>query len=81
MVAEFEDWMFDEARKEGDVDIVKTQHGYHLMYYMGENPDTPAWKAVAKNAIANEELEAWYEQAAEKYAVTVDEKATDKVNA
>lgn len=81
MVAEFEDWMFDEARKEGDVDIVKTQYGYHLMYYMGENPDTPAWKAVAKNAIANEELEAWYEQAAEKYAVTVDEKATDKVNA
>ena len=81
MVSEFEDWMFDAERKEGDVDIVKTQYGYHLMYYLGENTDEPAWKAVAKNSILNEKLEAWYEQAGEKYAVTVDEKSVDKVNA
>ena len=81
MVAEFEDWLFDAERKEGDVEVVKTQHGYHLMYYMGENADSPAWKAVAKNGIVNEKLEAWYEQAAEKYAVAVDVKAANKVNA
>ena len=81
MVSEFEDWMFDAERKDGDVDIVKTQYGYHLMYYTGENADSPAWKEVAKNSIVNEKLEAWYEQAAEKYAVAVDQSAVDKVNA
>ena len=81
MVSEFEDWMFDAERKDGDVDIVKTQYGYHLMYYMGENADSPAWKEVAKNSIVNEKLEAWYEQAAEKYAVAVDQSAANKVNA
>ena len=81
MVSEFEDWLFDAERKEGDVDIVKTQYGYHLMYYMGENADSPAWKTTAKNGIVNEKVEAWYEQAAEKYAVAVDQSAVDKVNA
>lgn len=80
-VSEFEDWMFDADRKEGDVDVVYSQYGYHLMYYMGENADTPAWKAIASNSLLSEKLDAWYEQAAEKYAVTVDESAADKVNA
>ena len=81
MVSEFEDWMFDAERKEGDVEVVKTQYDYHLMYYLGENADSPAWKEIAKNSIVNKKLEAWYEQAAEKYAVAVDIKAADKVNA
>ena len=36
MVAEFEDWCFDEARKAGDSGIVKTSYGYHIMYFVGE---------------------------------------------
>ncbi len=36
MVTEFEDWCFDEARKAGDSDIVKTSYGYHIMYFVGE---------------------------------------------
>ena len=39
MVAEFEDWCFDEARKAGDSDIVKTTYGYHIMYFVGEAED------------------------------------------
>lgn len=34
MVAEFENWCFDESRKTGDVGIVKTDFGYHIMYYV-----------------------------------------------
>lgn len=33
MVPEFEAWSFDTNRKSGDVDIVKTQFGYHVMKF------------------------------------------------
>ncbi len=34
MVKPFEDWCFDESRKPGDYGIVKTEYGYHLMYFV-----------------------------------------------
>jgi len=34
MVAEFEDWCFDSSRQAGDVGIVKTMYGYHIMYFI-----------------------------------------------
>ncbi len=34
MVKEFEDWCFDENRQKGDVGLVKTVHGYHIMYFV-----------------------------------------------
>jgi parvulin-like peptidyl-prolyl isomerase len=34
MVAEFNDWIFDESRRYGDSDLVKTQFGYHIMYFV-----------------------------------------------
>ncbi len=30
----FLDWCVDDARKAGDVEIVKTEYGYHLMYFV-----------------------------------------------
>lgn len=36
MVAEFEDWLFDAARKEGDTGVVQTDFGFHVMLYRGE---------------------------------------------
>jgi len=34
MVQAFEDWCFDENRKEGDTGLVKSEVGYHIMYYV-----------------------------------------------
>lgn len=33
MIEEFDDWCFDESRKVGDSAIVKTDYGYHIMYF------------------------------------------------
>lgn len=33
MVEEFDDWCFDESRAVGDSAIVKTDYGYHIMYF------------------------------------------------
>ena len=51
MVPEFENWLFDEARKEGDAEVVKTQYGFHVMLYRGEE----SYKdAAAKQGIASQ---------------------------
>lgn len=34
MVKSFEEWSLDEARKYGDVDIVKSNYGYHIMFFV-----------------------------------------------
>ena len=41
---EFNDWLFDEDRAAGDGGLVKTDLGWHLAYYVGEN-EIPQWKS------------------------------------
>lgn len=35
MVENFDAWLFEEGRKAGDYGLVRTEFGYHLMYYVG----------------------------------------------
>ena len=32
---DYEGWLFDESRKAGDVEIVQSEQGYHVMYFAG----------------------------------------------
>ncbi len=59
MVEEFEDWTFDENRKPGDNDIVKTKYGWHIMYFVGNSYE--AWKADAIENYVNEQYNDWFE--------------------
>ena len=52
MVAEFEDWCFDESRKAGDTGIVETTYGFHIMYFSGE--DLPYWQSVVMEELVTE---------------------------
>lgn len=38
MVPEFEKWALDASRKYGDTDIVKSEFGYHIMYFIDACP-------------------------------------------
>ena len=54
-VAEFLNWSIDSARKTGDTGIVKTQYGYHIMYFVkGE----PYWLYSARNTLISERTDA-----------------------
>ena len=53
MVAEFENWALAEGRKAGDVGIVETQFGYHIMYFIESEKTT--WADVIRNDLAAEE--------------------------
>lgn len=35
MVTNFDAWIFEEGRKAGDTGLVRTEFGYHIMYYCG----------------------------------------------
>lgn len=56
MVTEFNDWIFDSARKPGDTDIVETSYGYHVMLYIGNDNPTVSENA-AKSTLANNALD------------------------
>ncbi len=64
MVAEFENWLFDEARVTGDTDVVKTEYGYHIMYYVGEG------QAKWQNDVYDALLEAYVNELVEGYQET-----------
>ena len=81
MVVEFEDWLFDAERKEGDTGVVSTQYGYHIMYYLGENADMPAWKVAVQATMVNEQMEEWFTKSEEAVGITFNEDKVNKINA
>ncbi len=58
MVEEFEAWCFDDNRKVGDTGIVQTEHGYHVMYYVGQG-DYIHWQEMVKMDLTSEEANNW----------------------
>lgn len=62
MVKEFEDWCFDESRKPGDTGIVKTQYGYHIMYYVEGDE---GWIRYCTEGVMEEKAKALLEEMTE----------------
>lgn len=69
MVAEFEDWCFDETRAYGDTGIVKTTYGYHVMYFVGSRP---AWEDYARQDLLTERTNDMMAALTEQYPLEVD---------
>ena len=59
MVASFEDWCFDPARQSGDVEIVETSYGFHVMYFVETNPQ-PCWYYKADLDLKSNAYTEWY---------------------
>lgn len=57
MVTEFNDWCFDEIRKAGDVEMVETDYGYHIIYFV-ENDNADYYDATIRSNDASEDFEA-----------------------
>ncbi len=69
MVEPFENWCFDEARKEGDVEIVETEFGYHIMYYVGES-DMTFRDSMIEAKLIEEAMEKWEKELTDAMTVT-----------
>lgn len=68
MVAAFNDWCFDAARQVGDTGIVKTNYGYHVMYFSGSQT---TWQRYARNDYMVENATAAAKEIAAKLPMTV----------
>lgn len=55
-VKNFLNWSIDENRKTGDVEIVETEYGYHIMYYVKSQGET--WEQNIRNEIISAASEA-----------------------
>ena len=62
MVAEFNDWCFDNGRKPGDTGIVQTQFGYHVMYFVGEGDYL---RMTVRGDYLNDRLNTWVAESVE----------------
>ena len=58
-VASFKNWAINSARKTGDCEIVETEYGYHIMYYVKSNG--PDWQLTVREKLQSDAYEAEFE--------------------
>lgn len=68
MVNSFSSWCFDDGRKVGDTAIIRSDYGYHIMYFVGKN-DRTVWQYNAQQALASEDSTSASEKLEEEYTV------------
>ena len=56
MVTEFNDWVFDANRKAGDVELVETDYGYHIIYFVAKD-GKDYYDSAIRSSKANEDIE------------------------
>lgn len=56
MVTEFNDWVFDANRKAGDVELVETDYGYHIIYFVAKDGKN-YYDSAIRSSKANEDIE------------------------
>lgn len=67
-VEAFRNWSLDPARKEGDVELVKTEYGWHIMYYVSTND--PIWRQNTTTALRTQDYETLADGASQGWTIT-----------
>ena len=63
-VTNYDAWLFDSARQPGDTGIVENQgnyFGYHVVYFVKQNPDYFSWMSQSKELLTDEDSTSWLE--------------------
>ena len=71
-VQEYKDWLFDAVRVEGEISYpepVKTQYGYHIMYYVGN--EIESWKSDIRNDLSEADNTAYLESILTTHPATI----------
>lgn len=70
MVEEFDAWIFDAARKTGDYEIVKTEFGYHLIYFVSTS-DVSYRDHMMEHTMREEDYTEWHDGIVDAATATV----------
>jgi len=68
-VEPFYNWCVDASRKTGDAEVIETEFGYHVMYYVGDGEQTYRDVLIIKD-MKTEAIEAWNEKLMEGVSFT-----------
>ena len=68
---EMDAWCFDEDRKEGDCELVRTKYGYHVVYFVMAEPE---WYRECREGVVAELANEIMADAREQYMMEVDYK-------
>lgn len=66
---EFKDWYLADGRQPGDYGLVKTEFGWHIMYFSGTEE---YWHYMCGQAVANIQVEALPGASMSRYPITLD---------
>lgn len=78
MVPDFEKWSIDDSRKYGDTGIVKSDYGYHIMFFIN---DCPEYQSKIISQIKSDRLSNMIDKAEIKVHENAIKKAVDKEKA
>lgn len=70
-VENFLNWSIDMGRQVGDTDIVKTEYGYHIMYYVSGEP---YWVQTVSTQLLSERITEMTDAALEKWEAKINYK-------
>ena len=76
-VPSFLNWSIDANRKTGDAEVIESEYGYHVMYYVGDD-EVNYRDYMITNDMKSEAMKAWYDALLEP--VTVTEGDTSRLN-
>lgn len=69
LVEPFKEWIFDESREFGNTDLVKTEFGYHVMFFVGK---TYTWSGYCSTKMLQDAMQYEVDTAKEQYPIEVD---------
>ena len=68
MVEEFDKWCFDKDRKTGDTEVIETEYGYHVMYFI-KHQDQTYRDALIENDMLTDDVTEWMDKLTEALKV------------
>lgn len=76
-VENFLNWSIDPSRKEGDTEVIETEYGYHVMYYVGASKLSYRDSLIITD-MKTEAQEAWVNALLDAVTLTIE--STSRVN-
>ncbi len=70
LVSSFRSWALDEKRKAGDIEIVESEYGYHIMFYSSDDELTHR-DVLISNTMIGESTTKWYTDLQAPYTATL----------
>lgn len=68
LIAQLDAWCFDSSRQPGDTTIIRSDYGYHILYFSGS---TQIWYASAEDDLISEMQAELLSTAREKYPIEI----------